>query len=245
MTIYDCFMFNGEMDILEIRLNILDKYVDYFVLAESTQTFSGKEKPLYYLENKERFNKWNHKIIHHIIPPRDFSDSFKRAAFQKESIRKCLTHCNPNDLIYYGDVDEIWNPNNLETYGKMRQFCYSYFLNNRSSEDWQGTNVCKYSDLYDLNEWRANHDVVIENGGWHFTNMGGYDELIRKIESYDHQEVNIPWVKDGLKMRMDANIDFLGRGVDWKGNPFKFWLDEKDLPSFVLTHKERYKNLWR
>lgn len=241
--VYDCFMYNGEEDILEIRLNILDQYVDYFVLYESIETFSGKPKPAYYTENRERFAKWGHKILNYVIQPKEFTDPFERAGYQKDSIRYALRDCKPNDWIYYGDVDEIWKPQTKE--GKLRQLCYSYYLNNRSSEDWQGTNVCKYKNLYNLNEWRANHDVILEDGGWHFTNMGGYEALINKIESYDHQEVNIPWVKDGLKARMDANIDFLGRTHDWKGNEFKMWVDESDLPQYLKDNKQKWIHLFK
>ena len=60
--IYDCFTFFNELDLLEIRLNILDEYTDYFVIGESYETFSGLKKPLYYYENRERFEKWNDKI---------------------------------------------------------------------------------------------------------------------------------------------------------------------------------------
>ena len=42
--IYDCFMFNNENDLLEIRLNILNNYVDYFVIIESSETHSGLKK---------------------------------------------------------------------------------------------------------------------------------------------------------------------------------------------------------
>jgi len=57
MKIYDCFTFYNELDILEMRLNILDSDVDYFVLVEATTTYSGKEKKLIYDENKFRFKK--------------------------------------------------------------------------------------------------------------------------------------------------------------------------------------------
>lgn len=243
--IYDCFMFNGELDMLEIRLNILDEHVDKFVIAESRQTFSGKSKPLYYLENRERFANWNHKIIYHVISDREITDSFEMAAYQKDSIREVLKLCHPEDTIIYGDVDEIINPEVIEQEGKCRQLAYSYYLNNRSSEDWQGTNVCRYKNLYDLNKWRANHDVILENGGWHFTNLMNYDELIRKLESYDHQEANIPWVKDGLKARMEANVDFLGRTHDWQGNEFKMWVDESELPQYLIDNKEKWKHLFK
>jgi beta-1,4-mannosyl-glycoprotein beta-1,4-N-acetylglucosaminyltransferase len=62
--IYDCFLFFNELDLLELRLNVLDPYVDYFVLAEASVTHSGLDKPYYFEENKERFSKFLHKIIH-------------------------------------------------------------------------------------------------------------------------------------------------------------------------------------
>ena len=48
MTIFDTFTFYNELDLLELRLNILGDVVDYFVINEATITFTGKTKPLYY-----------------------------------------------------------------------------------------------------------------------------------------------------------------------------------------------------
>jgi len=59
--------FFNELDLLEMKLEILDPVVDYFVISESTKTHSGKDKPLYYEESKERYKKFHHKIIHQII----------------------------------------------------------------------------------------------------------------------------------------------------------------------------------
>ncbi len=73
--IYDCFCFFNEFDILELRLNILDPVVDYFVLCESDRTHSGQEKPFYFEENKERFAKFLPKIIHLKIT--DSPDNFE------------------------------------------------------------------------------------------------------------------------------------------------------------------------
>ena len=62
--IYDCFNFFNELDILELRLNILYEYVDYFVIVESDVTHSGEKKPFYFEDNKERYSKFLDKIIH-------------------------------------------------------------------------------------------------------------------------------------------------------------------------------------
>lgn len=239
----DAFTFNGEYDMLEIRFNLLDKYVDKFVICESEKTFSGNWKPLYWAERDERFDEWQDKVIYHTVEPKDFPNAFEYAAYQKDSIREALKDCKPNDTIYYGDVDEIWKPQKKE--GKLHQLNYSYYLNNRSSEVWQGTNVFKYKNIRNLNEMRADHSVILEDGGWHFQNMFSHEGLINKLESYDHTECNIPWVKDGLQARMDANVDYLGRTHDWKGNPIVMWKDESQLPSYILENKELYKHIWR
>ena len=78
VKIYDCFPFFNELDLLEIRLSELNNFVDYFVLVEARQNHQGKPKPLYFKENKERFKKWNDKIIHIIIdlPKFNFIDKF-------------------------------------------------------------------------------------------------------------------------------------------------------------------------
>ena len=80
--IVDCFTFYNELDLLTYRLNILNDTVDYFVLVESTHSFVGKEKPLFYQENKHLFEKFNHKIIHIIVD--DFPHKYPNIDFEKK-----------------------------------------------------------------------------------------------------------------------------------------------------------------
>ena len=46
MAIYDCFQYFNEDHIVDLRMNILDKFVDYFVISESTKTHQGKNKDI-------------------------------------------------------------------------------------------------------------------------------------------------------------------------------------------------------
>lgn len=64
MKIYDSFLFFNELDLLEIRLEMLYDYVDYFIISECDTTFSGLKKPFYFEENKERYSKFLDKIIY-------------------------------------------------------------------------------------------------------------------------------------------------------------------------------------
>ena len=284
--IYDVFTFFNELDLLEIRLNILDPYVDYFVIIEATETFSGNPKPLHFLENKERFKKWEHKILHYVV--RDTPSSKNELAdrlqnsrknpgsenvdiqvisdvlshntlgkggidwtkelYQKESIKKALVSLNDDDICYISDVDEIWNPHaridyTKDTLFRLRQLMYAYFLNNRSSENWIGPLVAKYKMikneyLNDLRSEKKTKYTYVRNGGWHFTNMGGADQIRKKLESYGHQEYNKDDIKSRIEEMMRANRDFIGR-------KFKFWVDESDLPEFIRNNKEKYAHLFR
>jgi beta-1,4-mannosyl-glycoprotein beta-1,4-N-acetylglucosaminyltransferase len=131
--IYDIFSFNNELDMLELRLNILNSHVDKFVLVEADKTFSGVDKPLYYNNNKKRFEKFHDKIIHYKVlkSPVSYGDpncdqEILRMAlssdnvtrdhicwliefYQKESIKKALINLEDDDICIVSDVDEIWN----------------------------------------------------------------------------------------------------------------------------------------
>lgn len=263
--IVDVFSFNGEMDILEIRLNVLDKVVDQFVICESDTTFTGIKKPLYFKENQERYAKWLPKIKHFVMAsddpilleaanrspgvPQDFH-WWRREFTQKESMRYALSHLQDDDTVFIGDADEIWNPEHMPPLGKrskLEQIVYSYYLNNRSSEWWEGTSVMPYSVIkYDtLDNLRA-HDShrkymqapTFFNYGWHFTNMGGEEFVKRKLASYSHQEFNNSAVIGNISNQIKENRDFIGRD-------FTFTLDETGLPEYVLQNKEKYAHLWK
>lgn len=127
MKIIDSFIFYNELELLYYRLSILDEYVDKFVLVESTHTFTGYEKPLYYFENKDKFQKFNHKIIHIVndMPYKHPNISYKlNHQWENEHHqRNCIkigidtlinqNFLNDEDIILTSDVDEIPNPNIL------------------------------------------------------------------------------------------------------------------------------------
>jgi beta-1,4-mannosyl-glycoprotein beta-1,4-N-acetylglucosaminyltransferase len=115
MKIYDCFTFFNELEVLEIRLNILNDYVDYFVIVEATKTHAGKPKELYYLKNKNKFKKFENKIIHVIVDdmPEIKESRWELENFQRNAIIRGLKNCEPDDIILISDVDEIPNPEKI------------------------------------------------------------------------------------------------------------------------------------
>jgi len=116
MKVFDVFPFFNELDLLEIRLNVLDPYVDFFVLSEGTKDFQGGDKILYYKENKDRFEKFNHKIIHNVVEDNNVDlHAYDRDIYQKNIIKDLLLeHVTDDDAILFGDLDEVPNPEAVE-----------------------------------------------------------------------------------------------------------------------------------
>lgn len=115
--VYDCFQFFNELDLLKLRLNVLSPVVDRFVIVESTVTFSGQPKSLFYKENKHLFKEFNDRIIHIVVddtPDGPGISPFDRDAFQKTARERGLSACSKTDIIIYSDLDEIPNPEKVK-----------------------------------------------------------------------------------------------------------------------------------
>lgn len=226
--VYDCFMFSNELDILEIRLNELDKVVDKFVLVESPTTIMGKPKPLYYELNKERYAKFKDKIIHIVVNDMpDGVDQWPRERLQRDAIMRGLTNCKDDDIIIIADVDEIPSAKAVKKYNKgmgivsfEQMFCY-YYLNCVADHKWDWAKITTYDKLKGLMPGGvryAQNTPKIEDGGWHFSFVGGVDKIIEKIESYSHQEYNKPEIKDKdrIAKKIAAGEDIFNRGTKYQ-----------------------------
>lgn len=111
--IYDCFTFYNELDLLKIRLEILNPYVDKFVIVELNKTFRGLNKPLNFQLHIDEFEKYIDKIIY--ITPDDIPEykgdgDWTIENFQRNSIMLGLKGCKPDDIIMVSDLDEIPAP---------------------------------------------------------------------------------------------------------------------------------------
>lgn len=109
--VIDCIPFFNELDILKLRLHILDPLVDRFVIEEATHTFSGLPKDLCFEKNREMFEEFLPKITHLVVDnsPEEIS-THERDKFQKNALAKALTDASDEDVLILSDVDEIPNP---------------------------------------------------------------------------------------------------------------------------------------
>ena len=88
MKIFDCFMLFDEEMLLDLRLNIMNKYVDKFVISEATYMHNGKPKKLIFDINK--FKKFKDKIIYIVVdqPPPDLLSINKTDSFDTKESKK-------------------------------------------------------------------------------------------------------------------------------------------------------------
>ena len=167
MKIYDSFMFFDEEMLLDLRLNILDKYVSKFIINEATYMHSGKSKKLLFDINK--FSKFKDKIIYNvienqpdnleIISKNDTSDSrgnklinnsIKRENYQREIANKALVKAHDDDFVIVNDIDEIPNLENINLNNikneiiifKQKTFYYKFNLLYKDLI-WHGSKGCK------------------------------------------------------------------------------------------------------
>ena len=180
MRIFDCTTFYDENFILDVRFNILDQFVDKFVICESAYSHSGKKKKFNF--DISKFEKFKHKIIYLKIDhePKNLIykssnnedakentkdvriNAIKRIAYQRNFLKEGIVDASNNDLIFYSDNDEIpkLNDANLDKiqnkliFFKQKLFYYKFNLF-CDRYDWYGTKGCKKKDLIDF-EWLRN-----------------------------------------------------------------------------------------
>ena len=115
--IFDAFMYNGEEDILDIRLNILDPIVDKFIIIESDISHSLLSRELEYPKQMNRFHKFKDKIYYyqgHYCKDKNFTVNDWNG---REVIAEILIKehgLKTTDKIIHGDLDEIPRPELLE-----------------------------------------------------------------------------------------------------------------------------------
>lgn len=256
MKIYDCFPFFNELDLLEIRLNILNDVVDYFVICEAEYTHSNKHKGFILQQNKERFKKFSDKIRYLQIEKEQFnSNPWYNENLQRNALQTGLHDITDKDICILSDLDEIPNPETLLTTIKDKKIpCtfttnlfYGYLntvvkdLNLRHNNGSILLNKNLLTKHNNLQYFRDNKDKFenVSNGGWHFSFCVGSntDKAIEKIQSFAHQEFNTKDIQINLEHNLYNEKDLLSR----KG--FERVIDNSFIPDYIKNNQNKYKHL--
>ena len=264
MKIFDCFTFNDENHILDIRLNELDKYVDFFVIVEFGQNHQGKNKGKKI--DEKLLDKFQKKIKYFYIETFDQNlNSWERESFQRNYINKGLIESHNDDIIIISDIDEIPNLKKIN-FSEIYEYVFAfsqihsmYKLNLIRNDKWIGSKLCK-KKIFVSPQWLRSLKVkkkynifrldkyfsktyydkfqIIEDGGWHLGWLRKSEKIIEKINAYAHTEHNILKnnSKDYIEKCIKENISFLDPDD-------KLFLNNKlnYLPKYILDNIDQFK----
>ena len=266
MKIFDCFSYWDEDLLLDLRLNVLNDLVDFFVIIEGNKTWQNNPKKFRFDINK--YNKFKEKIIY--VKVEDLPDGdnpYLRENFQRNCISRGLKKSTGEDLIIISDLDEIPNPQGILKFNKkmkyavLKQKHYYYKINLQSETNpyWYGSRICvkkflkspqwlrnlkfKRRPFWRIDKFRLNN--IIENGGWHFCNLKTPEELLYKYKNLC--ETNDPHIFkekiDGkylnvaeITKRINSGQDIIGREETYKAQNF-----DSSFPEYILRNKDLYK----
>lgn len=277
--IFDCFPFFNELDLLEIRLHEHSDAVDRFVIAESTTTFSGEPKPLYFQENRERFAAFADRITHIVIRdiPAKWQSRWGREQYQRDVLAQGLGSAAPDDLILICDVDEILRTDVLHAVkasppSRAEVLCfelrmYNYYVNFETEERllrsgpraayrqtvdemWSLRMVKgprptgKLGIFRSISNWRRMRRPVrtkiIRDAGWHFTFLGGIDDIAEKIRARTGSQskkaiLDPEWLDKRIKAGLESN--------QRHNRPLSYRPLDETFPRYLLDNRDRFAHL--
>lgn len=201
MTVWDTFLFGDELDMLQCRLEELERYPDVrHVLVEAPLSHQGQPKPLYFVENRERFAPWADRITHVVaeLPPPGDIDPWHREHVQREFVWGGLSEADPDDLVLLCDVDEIPSAEALA----ITRAGWSTLVMDVSmfAVDWvlpEPQEIATAAHLRDMGHplWIARDNGYrmrfphTERAGRHFSWLGGPEAIEAKADRFCHLEL--------------------------------------------------------
>ena len=262
MKIFDCITFFEENRHADLRFNILNDCIDYFVICEGLFDHKGKKKKINFnINNYPLFKK---KIIHIICPkfPKKMNP-WDRQAYQRDYILKKIKIAKDDDLILFSDPDEIPNPKKIKNlilkkkYLIFLQNLYYYKINLQDinlGNNWEGTRGCLKKNLHSINYmrqkvlkknlkykfWRIDKEKniqIINDGGWHFSYLLTPCEIQRKIKTFAHTEYNKKRFTNLkiIKNKIKKGLDLFNRDIFF----IKKKLDQT-FPKYILKNKKNF-----
>lgn len=270
--IYDCFTFYNELDLLEIRLNVLNGVVDKFVICEATKTHAGNDKELFFAKNKERFARFADKIIH--IAVDDYGGlgcSWDYENHQRNALVRGLQNMRDNDLIVLSDLDEIPNPAVLKKEaGKsghrlLLMNMYYYFLNYRNitEPDWSlGTRLFSWKDFCEDNT-KLEYDFFYTQAANHgrntmtkmrfvppariIKNGGWHFSYCGGLDFIVNKLKNFSHQEFNRSEYLDIKAikEKIAKGQDILGRPYQYQAEPLDcrFPKYILENLDKYAGL--
>ena len=264
MKIFDCVTYFNEDHLLDLRFNILNKDVDFFVVCEAKEDHRGRQKRLNF--DIKKFLKFKDKIIYLVVNKfENCQRTWDRQNFQRDYLINGLSKSKLDDVIMFSDVDEIPNLSNIldilpnEKIGIFNQKVFYYKLNLHVADykQWEGTRICRKKNLKSFSWlrdkvrlknlkypfWRIDKFkkiYKIDNGGWHFSFLGNPEFISSKIKSYVHSEYDLDKFTD-IK-NISKKIKNLEDPFDRNKKLEKITLNSS-FPNYIIENKKKFSKI--
>ena len=253
--IYDCILYNGEYEMLEMRINEMKGLDVIHVIVEADYTFTGIKKPIrFHQENEQKIIRSQlDKVFWRILKADDGvnTDPWENEYKLRNFILTVLNEIGvkDNDSIVICDADEIPRRSVIEQYNVSQGFCalimdkYGYYLNcMEGRQTWNLPRIMPFSYLKTTTpqEVRSSgYPNQIDNAGWHFSYMGGVERMIEKFKSFAHQEESVQKVA-----KPEILAEKLKNGQSLWGNDYWQFVEIDDTyPIDVVQNTSKYKHL--
>ena len=251
----DCFLFFDELDMLELRMNVLWDCIDYFVIVQSNRTFRGEVKEFVDFDKEPRFDNYRSKMVTLRVKGEEYNGMWGEDYVDslRDSTKEVLVQLGikDGDIVLLGDVDEIpdlgkfYSTYKLELPVSLQMKHYNYYWNCRVYDNgWTSPKMFRWGQFkdYRLSDVRRRMDLrIAPDMGWHFSFMGGAEKIRQKIRT-GGDPLNIRDCDrlsdlDYIKRCMEGPRDFYGRG-------FKLAFVEFDstFPKYMLDNIDRFKD---
>jgi len=271
VKVMDAVLMSSELDLLEIRMNELDSVVDSFFIVESNATFTGLPKETYFANNRERYAKFEGKIVYKFLPGQalrpgesawDFEAATRNAMTELLRSRISLLPRGTPALVLMSDIDEIPAKHTVSLlkacdFGEsihlqLRNFLYSF--------EWQ----------LDMSSWRASMHLwrdntyyrhsksgerILADAGWHCSYcFRTISEYIVKMTGFSHADR----IGGNMRLLEPKRIqDTICRGKDifgmlpeaysyrdlWSQMSLEPLTSAVGLPRFLIENADRFRFL--
>jgi hypothetical protein len=239
VTVFDTFMINNELDMLECRLVELEDVPNLMHIAvEADVDHQDHPKPYYLTENRDRFAPWKERVVvvrvTGLPSAVDAPDPWAREHAQREHVADALGYAAADDVVLHGDIDEIPTAlvaRNIRPQGIVALEQRGHFWSCRWQYPipWRGTVAGRAGDITSFARMRDARNVAkpLPDAGWHLSWLGGPDIAMAKIGSFCHPEVRDRIIK-GL-----ADNQFLRDGVHVDGVKMQRCEIDRTFPRYV------------
>jgi hypothetical protein len=259
MKIYHLILLSTEIDILDLTLHELDSIVDKFIILEYPFDYGGRQRKMYYNENKERFKKFEHKILH-IIDNETYDGALGvtllYVRLNSQMLKNKLSFIEPDDFLITTDGDAFLMKKSFDTidYTKPMAFAMKwnmYWFNYITTDAMYGfTQAAPYKFYSDSCRIKLPPDQSVQHygpAGYHFAKCGGLEMVLENTRGYPHQEFAVdPDYIDPIQVqeRIDNGWGWSdkSKGIDKRNwNYIYVDYDPTNYPEYLNQHPEIYK----